>query len=355
LHFGVTFPPSPTAWSDAQVAEANGFTHAWFYDSQLLYSDVYACMALVAARTQTLKLGTLVAVPSNRIAPVTATAIATINAVAPGRAILGIGTGGTGRSTMGLKALPASDLAAYVRQVKGLLAGEDVLFREGGAERWIRMIHADRRLGFVNLDDPIEIHVAANGPRALQITGELGDGWITPLRNRDALEAGFRGIAAARPETAKPYTTTLTSACVLRPGEDLSSPRVINCVGPNVVVRAHMAWESMRGGGGLGVKDIALAHKYGEFIDRYATAKGSNPDGRYLDVHEGHLVYLKPGEEAFVGERAIASSLVGTPDQLVERIRALQAIGVSNLAVQLVGPERRELIEEFGREVIARL
>jgi 5,10-methylenetetrahydromethanopterin reductase len=355
VEFGVTFPPSATVWCDAQVAEANGFTHAWFYDSQLLYSDVYACMALVAAHTRTLKLGTLVAVPSNRIAPVTATAVATINAIAPGRVILGIGTGGTGRSTMGLPAMPVREFACYVRQLRGLLAGEDVLFREGDSERWIRLIHADRRLGFLNLDDPIEIHIAANGPRALQVAGELGDGWITPLRSPDTLEAGFRSIAAARSGQARPYATILTAACILRAGETLASSRVIQCVGPNVVVRAHMAWEAARGGGGLGVKDDSLALRYGDYIDQYAEAKRSPPDRRYLDAHEGHLLYLKPGEEAFVTERAISSALVGTPDQILERIRGLESAGVRNLAVQLVGTERRELIEEFGREVISRM
>ena len=53
------------------LAEAAGFTHAWFYDTQLLCSDVYATMALAAEHTRTMTLGTLVAIPSNRIAPVT--------------------------------------------------------------------------------------------------------------------------------------------------------------------------------------------------------------------------------------------------------------------------------------------
>ena len=90
MNFGIVFPSYIEAWKEAEIAEANGFTHAWFYDSQLLYSDVYATMALVAEHTQTLTLGTLVAIPSNRIAPVTASAIATINALAPGRVILGL-------------------------------------------------------------------------------------------------------------------------------------------------------------------------------------------------------------------------------------------------------------------------
>jgi 5,10-methylenetetrahydromethanopterin reductase len=74
MHFGIAFPTYVDAWRDAEIAEANGFTHAWFYDSQLLYSDVWASMALAAEHTRSMILGTLVAIPTNRIAPVTASA-----------------------------------------------------------------------------------------------------------------------------------------------------------------------------------------------------------------------------------------------------------------------------------------
>ncbi len=355
MDFGISFPPHPGAWRDAQIAEANGFTHAWFYDSQLLYGDVYACMALVAEHTRTLKLGTLVAVPSNRIAPVTASALATINAIAPGRVILGIGTGGTARNTMGLHPVPVSVLATYVQQVRGLLAGEDVLFREGDAERWIRLLHRDRARGFVNLDDPIEIHIAANGPRALRVVADHADGWITLVQRPDSIEAGFRTITEARGGGSRPYATLLAPACVLGDGESLMSERVVRRLGPAVAARAHAAWESATGGAGLGLKDEDLAQRYAEYIDGYAATIGSPEDRRYLDVHEGHLVYLKPGEDAFVDERGIARTMVGTADQIVERVRRLEAAGVRNLALQAAGTDARELIEEFGQRVIPRL
>jgi 5,10-methylenetetrahydromethanopterin reductase len=140
MHFGITFPSYIDAWRDCEVAEAAGFSHGWFYDTQLLCSDVYATMALAAEHTRTMVLGTLVAIPSNRIAPVTASAVATINALAPGRVVLGIGTGFTGRNTMGLPPLPVAHMVEYIRQVRGLLAGEDVLRRAGKAERWIRRL-----------------------------------------------------------------------------------------------------------------------------------------------------------------------------------------------------------------------
>ena len=82
MDYGIGIPSYIDAWREVQAAEEAGFTHAWFYDSQLIYSDVYATMALAAQNTSRIKLGTLVAIPSNRIAPVTASAIATINKLA---------------------------------------------------------------------------------------------------------------------------------------------------------------------------------------------------------------------------------------------------------------------------------
>ena len=97
MEFALSYPARPDAWKDLVVAEDSGFTQCWFYDSQMLYSDVYVCMALAAERTKRIKLATGVAIPSNRIEPVTAHSIATINQLAPGRTVLGVGTGFTGQ------------------------------------------------------------------------------------------------------------------------------------------------------------------------------------------------------------------------------------------------------------------
>ncbi|MDE0003795.1 MAG: LLM class flavin-dependent oxidoreductase, partial [Rhodospirillaceae bacterium] len=266
MDLGIAFPPYVAAWRDAEIAEANGFTHAWFYDSQLLYSDVYACMALVAERTRTLKLGTLVAVPTNRIAPVTASAAATINAIAPGRVVVGIGTGGTARNSMGLHPVTAGALARYAEQVRGLLKGEDVLFREGNAERWIRLLHRDRSRGYVNLDDPIEIHIAANGPRALRVAAVQGDGWITLVQRPESIARGFDTIGRVRGNGDRPYTTVLhAGACVLREGERITSPRVVRRLGPAVVAPAQAPGETAPGGARRGQRDAAQAQPNADY------------------------------------------------------------------------------------------
>src|SRR5271163_4869521 len=92
MDFGtLIFTKPERAITDVKYAEERGFTHAWIPDSHMIWGDTYACMALAAVNTKTIKLGTGVAIASNRIAPVTVHSIATINQLAPGRVILGFG------------------------------------------------------------------------------------------------------------------------------------------------------------------------------------------------------------------------------------------------------------------------
>ena len=369
MDYGIAIPSYINAWKDVQAAEKAGFTHAWFFDSQLIYSDVWATMALAAENTEKIKLGTLVAIPSNRIVPVTAAAAATINKLAPGRVIVGIGTGYTGRNTMGLPALKMKEFTTYVSQLKDLLAGKDVLFKEGDRERWIRLIHSKENSGrddFFNIEDPIPVMVAANGPKGQQLVGEISDGWITTGRSLNVPEGMPTVMESAKRSgnsfdrfggtDTKPYVTVLTSSCVLREGETVSSERVIRNIGPTLVPGVHAMWESNFGpGSNLGMSNSDIAEGYDKYITEYGDKKTpSTPsDRRYLDVHEGHYAYLKEGEEKFVSSDLIARTLTGTGREINEKLDHLESIGVNNVALSVVDSRSaQELIKDFGEKVI---
>ena len=239
----------------------------------------------------------------------------------------------------------------------GLLRGEDVLFREGERERWIRLVHADRA-GFINIRDPIPIFLAANGPKALQAVGELADGWVTTGagRNLDHDYALIRNAAEqAGRSTAKPYTVALIPGCLLREGESLTSERVMAQVAPSIVVTLHAQWEAIHGpGASLGVQiNPDMADEYDSYIQEYAKESGTLSDRLYLDVHRGHMVFLKPGEERFATQEALARTLTGTSQQILERLEAIEATGIDNVAISVTDAQgARDLIEGFGREVI---
>src|SRR5262249_58937562 len=104
-----------------------------------------------------------------------AAAIATLAGLAgAARVVVGVGSGFTGRMTMGQRAMRWSDVAAYVRTLRGLLRGEQVLW-EG---KPIQMLHTP---GFAP-PRPLEVPfiIAANGPKGIAVAREVGDGVAGP-------------------------------------------------------------------------------------------------------------------------------------------------------------------------------
>ena len=141
MKYSVAFASQTDSWRWVRRAEELGFHAAWFYDTQLLNPDVFVCMALAAHETSTIRLGTGVLVPSNRIEPVTANAFASLNKIAPGRIDFGVGTGFTARRTMGLGAIPLAKTEEYIQRVRQLLRGETVDWEFESKSRKIRFLN----------------------------------------------------------------------------------------------------------------------------------------------------------------------------------------------------------------------
>src|ERR1700712_2954124 len=118
--------PSLDVVNQAVIAERLGYERAWLYDSPAIYLDIWVSLARIAEHTERIGLGTAVLVPSLRSVIATASAIASIEAAAPGRLACGFGTGATARWTLGKDALTLAETGAYLRQLRGLLRGEVV-------------------------------------------------------------------------------------------------------------------------------------------------------------------------------------------------------------------------------------
>jgi len=346
-------------WRLLAECEALGYDHGWVPDSQMIWSDCYATLALVAEHTSRMRIGTGVAIAPTRLAPVTAHSIASIARLAPGRVFLGIGTGHTAMRVMGMRPMVPREFREYLRVVRALLAGEEVEYAHGAETRAIRFLNLDRK--FIELDPPIPIWVAANGPGALRAAGAYGDGRISALheppemtrRSLGAIAQGARELGRALP--ADFHTAALTTAVVLRPGETLASERVIDACGSQVAAAWHYAWEGWRmnpeAGPPVPPALVALFEEYCAYVDKMETP----PERRYLQVHEGHCAFLVPVERRFVTPEAIRTwILAGTPDEIVESLRNAERAGLREITLLPPIDFAREQFSDFAKHVIER-
>ena len=331
MDFGVIFLSHVESYKHVALAESQGFSHAWFGDSQMVWADVYQCMALCAANTTTIKLGTNVTNPSSRIAPVTAGNFATLNVLAPGRLILGIGTGNTSRRTLGMPAARLAEMRTHIDVCRGLLRGETVPYQEGERQRMIRFLNPDE--GFINLADPIPVYVAGSGPKTLELAGEIGDGVILFGTVGDSLLKYTlshirRGAERAGKRLEDLYILVLTALHFTKPGESLADLQ--RAVGPLVVSECNIFALSVTDPHQLpgDIRDELMGFKTAY---RMPTAP---IETRHLDLYTGYCAEFKPEHESLVTERMIKeTTLTGTPEEIRERIRSMEALGVKQVAI----------------------
>jgi 5,10-methylenetetrahydromethanopterin reductase len=192
MDFGIGIATASDSWKLAQRAEELGFTHAWFFDTQMITGDCFVAMAAAALKTSRIRLGTGVLVPSNRIAAVTANAFATLNGMAPGRIDFGIGTGFSARRAMGLNAVKLADMEEYIRVVYGLLNDETVETPIEGKRRKVRFLNPE--IGLINTNDPIPLHISAYGPRSQALTAKLNAGWKSFISDLPGAMGALEGM-----------------------------------------------------------------------------------------------------------------------------------------------------------------
>jgi len=357
MEFGtLIFTKPQRAISDTRRIEERGFSHAWFPDSHMIWGDVYACMALAAVNTSRIKLATGISVASNRIAPVTVHSIATINEITPGRVMLGFGTGHTGRRVMGLPPVRFADFREQVRVIRDLLKSGEAIYNIEGLSRKIRYLHRDRH--FINLDDPIPFYVAANGPRTLGLAGEFADGIITTgVATPERMQAVFRHAeegarGAGRKLDGRLPCVSLTHAVVLRPGEALDSPRVIQMAGPWVITCLH----AIAAGYAKPRSLPADARKvYDAYADYIAHLPGP-PEEHYLELHNGHCTFVPERERRFVTPETIrATTLIGSREQVIEQLKALEGAGLDQVILNPPMDGFEEYVDDFAREIIERM
>jgi len=335
-------------------AESLGFDSVWVTDSQMLFSDCYAVLALAARQTSRLRLGPGTAICGTRIPAVHAAAVATLNRLAPGRVHLGIGTGNTAMRTMGQRPMRVSEYAEYLRVLSALLRGEVVDYTLNGVTRATQILMHETK--YMNLEPKIPLYVSGFGPRAMELAGQYGDGLVFAIPPRgvpvaQALGYARQGAARAGRTLESFRNCALTNIALLDQSEPVDSERVIRTVGPNVMASIYYFYDEVHERRAEPPSFLRPIWK------RYcALVEQTPPEHRHFRTHEFHYTYLHPGEAELIDADLIrATCLVGTADELIERIRELEREGLQELMFATGVDEKWRFAEEFARRVMARV
>ena len=319
MKISIGVPPGRGAKELAVRAEELGYDRVWLYDSAALYEDIWIHLARIAEATDRIGLGTAVLVPNLRHVMTTASAIATVARLAPGRLACAMGTGYTARLVLGQRALPWKFVRSYVEQLKALLRGEAVEV-DG---KLCQMIHRPEFAQARPIDVPILL--SAFGPKGFGIAREIADGWM-----------GF-----SPPPEPFEWAVQMVNGTVLAPGESPAAPRVIEAVGPWQVGAYHITWETHPEG---------LAEIPGG-ADWLAQIASERPEAeRHLAVHYSHVSHLSTADrralEAF-GDEIPWHGWVGEAEAVRKRAEESASAGVTELLYTPAGDDMLGQAETF--------
>ena len=328
MRFGIEFVPMNPYWKTllfAMESERSGFDNVWITD-HYNNRNVYVSLTLVGTHTKRIKLGPGVTNPYMIHPVMTAQSVASLNEVAPGRVICGIGVGDkTTLETVGIEQrVPLAAIRDSVQIIRDMTSGkgsqlEGKAFRVSGARF------------FFKVGNPIPVYIGAQGPKMLSLAGEIGDGVLINASHKRDIENALRFVREGATKAG----------------------RTMDKLDVAVYTSFSMA------------EDPAKAVKAATPVVAYIVAGAPHPLVESHGISAQAAESIKNGiaqgkwKEAFgrvTPEMIEAFSICGTPGTCLERIDELGRIGMTQfVAGSPLGPKVRGSIRIFGEQIIPRL
>jgi 5,10-methylenetetrahydromethanopterin reductase len=326
-------PRSVTAAvADATLAEEVGFTLVGVADSQSVFREVYATLALCAHATRRVRLGPTVTNPVTRHPAVAASSIATVDEIAGGRAFFGLGSGDSAILNLAERPATLADLRHYVETVRALLARGEAEWRG----RPTRLTWAKRAL---------PVYLSAEGPRTLELAGEVADGVIVNVGLEPALvrDAVARIHAGARRAGRDPAAIDLWALVRANVVDDVAAG--VDEIRMELASNAHHVFRFTLEGKHVppGLAEAIRRVQRG-YQPAAHEALGPSPNAALIDA--------EPALRTYLAERFAA---VGPAAACAEKLRAVVEAGIDGLLVTGFVADRARLIRALGEQVLPRL
>jgi probable F420-dependent oxidoreductase len=332
MDFGVVLqndPPAARVVDFARQAELLGFTHVWTFDSHLLWQEPYVVYSQILANTRKVIVGPMVTNPATRDWTVTASLFATLNEMFGNRTICGIGRGDSAVRVTNGKPVTLAELRASIAVIRALGNSEPVEYRGNTLQfPW-------------SSGSKLPVWVAAYGPKALALAGEVADGFILQLADPDITAwsiAAVRKAAADAGRDPDSITICVAAPAYVTDGSDAHLDRA----------RDQCRWF----GGMVGNHVSDIVGRYG--ADGAAIPKALSD---YIANRQGYD-YNQHGKAGnthtdFVPDAVIDRfCLLGPVDAQVERLNELRDLGVDQFALYLQHDAKSETLAAYGDHVI---
>ncbi|WP_433360781.1 TIGR03842 family LLM class F420-dependent oxidoreductase [Actinoplanes sp. CA-142083] len=317
-------PPASTVVELAKKAEAAGFSHVWTFDSHVLWQEPFVIYSKILDETERVIVGPMVTNPGTRDWTVTASLFATLNEMYGNRTICGIGRGDSALRVLGAQPQTLGQLRESVQVIKGLANGEKVTLR--GKE--LQFAWAPQ--------SSLEVWVAAYGPKALALTGEVGDGYILQLADPDIAAWMIGAVRRAAVKAGRdPMAIKFCVAAPAYVGDNLDHQR-----------------EQTRWFGGMVGNHVA------DIVARYGS-EGAVPQvlTDYIKGREGYD-YAEHGRAGnthttFVPDEVVDRfCILGPVEHHLKRLGELRDLGVDQFAVYLQHDAKEQTLDAYGTQII---
>ncbi|HTH05054.1 MAG TPA: TIGR03842 family LLM class F420-dependent oxidoreductase [Ilumatobacteraceae bacterium] len=330
MEFGAvlqTNPPASRTIQLAKLAEVHGFSHVWTFDSHILWQEPYVIYSQILAQTQRIKVGPFVTNPATRDWTVTASVFATLNEMFGNRTVCGIGRGDSAVRVTNGKPVTMTELRESIHVI-----------RELGNSRPVEYHGSTIQFPW-STGSELEVWVAAYGPMALRVAGEVGDGYILQLADLDIAAWMIKTVRDAAEKVGRdPMSVKFCVAAPMYIGDDW----------------AHMRDQSRWFGGMVGNHVADIVAKYGmhgtvpDALTDYIRGRQDydyNEHGRAGNVHT-----------QFVPDEIVERFCVlGSADQHIQKLKALAELGVDQFAGYLQHDNKEETLRVYGETVIPAL
>jgi len=319
-----TTPPSSRVVDLAKKAEMFGFSHVWTFDSHILWQEPYVIFSQILAETRNVIVGPMVTNPATRDWTVTASTYATLNEMYGNRTVCGIGRGDSAVRVTNGKPTTLATLRESVHVIRELGCGRAVDYNGSS----IRFPWASK--------SELEVWVAAYGPKALALTGEVADGFILQLADLSIAEWTIKAVRdAAEAAGRDPKSVKICVAAPAYVGDDIP------------YMRDQTRWF----GGMVGNHVADIVERYGEnsAVPKALTEYIKNRQGYDYNEHGR----TGNSHTTFVPDEIIDRfCILGNADEHIRRLKELKEMGVDQFAVYLQHDGKEETLEAYGEKII---